>query len=125
MHFAKSAKEKARTLKKKYQILYTITDLLKVIIVSLTNLLFNNLSGFRMPGPAWFRKSYILVLAAAVIPGVKQCFMTSSLLLSIAMAADRVFSIAKPFLYLSIDHSATSNYCRYLLLRHWFRDYLI
>lgn len=88
-----------------YQILSSVSEILKVLTVTLCLVTLNNLSGFRLPGPEWFQTSYPLMwYSVRLAAPLDQAFITVSLLTSLCMTLDRVFAMAKPFLYKTIDH---------------------
>lgn len=88
-----------------YQLFVSITDLLLILTYSLNMTTLNNLSGFRLPGPHWFRESYALMwYSAHLATPLFQIFTTMSLLLSVIMASNQVFALAKPFTYKNLNH---------------------
>lgn len=84
-----------------YQIFASVTDMLEILAVSLNMITFNCLSGYRFrPGVTWYKQSYpCMFWAAHLTSPLEQSFLTFSLLLSVSMAADRVFALSKPFKY--------------------------
>lgn len=87
-----------------YQIFASLSELLEVITITLLFVTKNNLSGYDLPGALWFQKSYALMWYSAVISSpLANGFITTSLLISVSMAADRLFAIGKPFVYKNIN----------------------
>lgn len=87
-----------------FQIIATTCDLLEIIVVT-TSFLSFIANGFRFPpGAAWFQRSYVLMWYSAHLSAQYQSFITASLLISLCMAIDRAFALAKPFAYKTIKH---------------------
>lgn len=82
-----------------YQFFVSFSQLLVVIMVSSSNTMLMNLSGYRLPGSLWFQQSYYLMRAAYLASSLYNGFLTVSLLMSVSLAADRLFAIMKPFVY--------------------------
>lgn len=88
-----------------YQGFAALSELFEVITVALCMATRNNFAGYRLPGATWFQKSYALMWYAAHLASpLEQGMITTSLLISLSMAADRTFAMAKPFLYKNINH---------------------
>lgn len=88
-----------------YQIFAAISDFFEVISVFLCMLTRNYLSGYRLPGALWYEQNYPLMwFAAHLASPIELACITTSLLIYVSMAIDRVFAIANPFKYKSINH---------------------
>jgi hypothetical protein len=88
-----------------YQLVASILEMFEIIASTLNMLTTNNMSGLRLPGALWFQQNYFLMWYSAVLAvPIKHAFITTSLLISLAMSADRVFALAKPFVYKNVNH---------------------
>lgn len=92
-----------------YQIVLAVSDLLTVATSGLwyTSIACNGLVGAERTGPVaeWFRSQYGLVwFFAHLASPIMNVFFTSSLLLAVFMAVDRVFALAKPYAYRTTAH---------------------
>lgn len=89
-----------------YQIISAIIEMLEIIMTFLYLISKNNLAGGLLrPGVMWYKQNYPLMVYASnfCVPIFHGC-ITSSLLISVSMTADRAFSLAKPYYYKNINH---------------------
>lgn len=88
-----------------YQVFLTISKTLEILSFSTFLISYKLLAGSGTDGVAWFRNSYFLMYITARLGASSVIFfMICSLLFSVAMAADRVFALSRPFVYKNIRH---------------------
>lgn len=88
-----------------YQIFLTISEIAVIITRTFMAVTYYWLSGFDGSGVPWFRSCYacMWVSARLAIP-LENMLVTTSLFLAIAMSADRIFALGKPFVYKNINY---------------------
>lgn len=84
-----------------YQVIFTISKMLEIFAFG-TYLLAEK--WFQFDNISWFVANYCLMYFYVTDLGLHVSFIISSLLLSLAMAADRVFALQKPIIYKNIHH---------------------
>lgn len=89
-----------------YQVSLTMSKSCEIFTYSMFIMSYKWCAAVETPvGCTWFMKNYSLMFYAAHIAcPVFNGFIIISLLLSVAMSADRVFALAKPFVYKNINH---------------------
>lgn len=101
--FKQAKKEKAYY----YQIIQTLNDMILIFCRSWFVVTYYWLSGYQSQngGTKWFRSCYVCMWITTHFPvPIENMFITSSVLLAVAMASDRVFALGKPFVYKNINH---------------------
>lgn len=89
-----------------YQVFLTTSKALEIFFFSWFILGYKWGSGTEHEGLPWYLRNYWLKFYAAHIGcPLGNTFIVSSLLCAVAMTADRVFALGKPFVYKNIDHS--------------------
>lgn len=87
-----------------YQIFLTSSKTLEILCSSVFWWGYKWNAGIEKPGHAWYMNNYALMYFAAHIGcPLANGFIIASLLFSVAMTADRIFALAKPFVYKSIN----------------------
>lgn len=99
--YKQSKKEKTYA----YQVFLTVSRSLEILFITLFMTTFKWGAGIDTRGSDWFKKIYFLMFYSVhvAVPVFIACIMMS-LYLSVAMAADRVFALAKPLVYKNINH---------------------
>lgn len=89
-----------------YQIMILVSELLELIAYAAA-MHFWEWASFQspVPGPPWFTKCYFCMWYTAHIASIaEKAFTTCTLLLTLAMTLDRIFSLAKPIVYKNLKH---------------------
>lgn len=109
--FVKQARKENAYL---YQLFLEITECFRIVAFIFYLLAFLG-SGIERDGYGWYQKNYFLMWYTAymAVPVVTFLAMCCNLL-NVAMAADRVFALLKPFVYKTIKHK--SHQCVALVL---------
>lgn len=88
-----------------YQIFLTSSKILEIFFTTAFWWGYKWNAGVESPGKDWYMNCYVLMFYSAHIGcPLANGFIVTSLLCSVAMTADRVFALAKPFVYKCIDH---------------------
>lgn len=95
----------------RYQIFLTANETVEIVAYLLASICVFWFSGFSgTEGAKWFRSNYTLMWFASHIAIMQlNMLITNSLLLSLAVVADRLFALTKPFVYKAINHKCHQN----------------
>lgn len=89
-----------------YQVILTASKTLEIWCFGVYLFTLFNMAGFTDEGVSWYRRNFFFMVCSAHLgPALHMLFIISSLLCSVAMAADRVFALWKPFIYKDIKHN--------------------
>lgn len=88
-----------------YQTMLMGAETVKIFIGTVFIATFRWWSGYTTPGPLWYTTNYYFMWYSAHIAApLSNMIAVSVVLLTVAMAADRLFAISKPHLYVKTRH---------------------